>query len=131
MSTQNYDTVKKQIIEAMKAKDNDTRDFARVVKAEFDRKGDGQPLPEVDAVKILKSLKTVAEENKNQFELDYINGYLPKEMTEAEIEAWIKENIDFSQFKAPIAAIGAVSKALGAGASGETVKAAIMKLTAK
>lgn len=128
MSTAIYDAIKKEIIEAMKRGDTANRDFARVVKAEFDRKGDGRPLPDADAVKILKALKVTAEENKNQFELDFLARYLPAEMSEAEIEAWVRANIDFSQFKAPMAAIGAVTKALGPVAPGDKVRAVIEKI---
>lgn len=129
MSTAIYDAIKKEIIEAMKRGDAANRDFARVVKAEFDRKGDGRPLPDTDAVKILKALKVTAEENKNQFELDFLDRYLPTEMSEAEIEAWVRANIDFSQFKAPMAAIGAVTKALGPAAPGDKVRKVIERIT--
>lgn len=129
MGTEIYDRIKKTIIEAMKAGDVPTRDFARVVKAELDRKGDGRPLPDADAVKILKALKVTAEENKNGFEIEFLNGYLPAEMDEAAIEAWVKANIDFTQFKAPMAAIGAVTKALGPAAPGDKVRAVIERIT--
>lgn len=39
-------------------------------------------------------------------------------MSEEELEAWIREHIDFSQFKTPLAAIGAVTKALAPGPPG-------------
>ncbi|MDX2004670.1 MAG: GatB/YqeY domain-containing protein [Meiothermus sp.] len=129
MGTEIYDRIKKTIIEAMKAGDVPTRDFARVVKAEMDRKGDGRPLPDADAVKILKALKVTAEENKNGFEVEFLNGYLPTEMDEAAIEDWVKANIDFAQFKAPMAAIGAVTKALGPAAPGDKVRAVIERIT--
>jgi uncharacterized protein YqeY len=120
-----YEDIKKQIVDSMKSGDTHSRDFARVVKAEFDRKGDGRPLPDGDAVKILKALKVTAEENQNAFELAFLERYLPQEMSEAEIEAWVRANIDFSQFKAPMAAIGAVTKALGPAAPGDRVRRVI------
>ena len=129
MSTAIYDQIKKTILEAMKRSDAPTRDFARVVKAELDRKGDGQPLPDSDSVKILKALKVTAEENKKQFEIDFLNQYLPTELDEAAIEAWVRSNIDFSQFKVPMAAIGAVTKALGPAAPGDKVRAVIERIT--
>lgn len=120
-----YEDIKKQIVDSMKSGDTQSRDFARVVKAEFDRKGDGRPIPDADAVKILKALKVTAEENKNDFEVGFLERYLPSEMSEAEIEAWVRANIDFSQFKAPMAAIGAVTKALGPAAPGDRVRKVI------
>jgi hypothetical protein len=50
-------------------------------------------------------------------------------MSEAEIAAWVQANIDFSQFKAPMAAIGAVTKALGPAAPGDRVRKVIEGLT--
>jgi uncharacterized protein YqeY len=50
--------------------------------------------------------------------VEFLDRFLPNEMSEEELEAWIRENIDFSQFKTPLAAIGAVTKALGPRAPG-------------
>lgn len=52
-----YEAIKETIKEAMKARDQKTLDFARVVKAELDRKGDGKPLPDEEAVKVLRPSK--------------------------------------------------------------------------
>lgn len=131
MSTSIYEAVKKEIVEAMKRGDTATRDYARVVKAELDRKGDGRPLPDADAAKILKALRVTAEENQNAFELAFLDKYLPQELSEAEIEAWIKANIDFSSLKSPMAAIGIVTKALGPAAPGERVKKVVEKMLAQ
>lgn len=128
MSTIIYDGIKKEIVEAMKAGDTTSRDFARVVKAELDRKGDGRPLPDADAVKILKALRVTAEENKNSFEIAFLDKYLPKEMSEDEIEAWVRANVDFGSLKSPMAAIGVVTKALGPVAPGDRVKRVIEKI---
>jgi len=128
MSTSIYEAIKKEIVEAMKRGDTATRDFARVVKAELDRKGDGRPLPDADAAKILKALRVTAEENQNAFELAFLDRYLPKELSEAEIEAWVRANVDFSQLKSPMAAIGIVTRALGPSAPGERVKQVIEKI---
>jgi len=128
MSTIIYDGVKKEIVEAMKAGDTRSRDFARVVKAELDRKGDGRPLPDVDAVKILKALRVTAVENQNAFETTFLDKYLPQEMGEDEIEAWVRANVDFGSLKSPMAAIGVVTKALGPVAPGDRVKRVIEKI---
>ncbi|WP_243027417.1 GatB/YqeY domain-containing protein [Thermus albus] len=123
-----YEAIKETIKEAMKARDQKTLDFARVVKAELDRKGDGKPLPDTEAVKVLKALREIAQEQGNAFEVEFLDRFLPKEMSEEEIEAWIRENIDFSQFKTPLAAIGVVTKALGPRAPGEKVRRVIERL---
>ncbi|AFV75685.1 GatB/YqeY domain-containing protein [Thermus oshimai] len=123
-----YEAIKEAIKEAMKARDQKTLDFARVVKAELDRKGDGKPLPDEEAVKVLKALKEIALEQGNAFEVEFLDRFLPKEMTEEEIEAWIRENLDLSQFKNPLAAIGVVTKALGPKAPGDKVRRVIEKM---
>jgi len=123
-----YEAIKKEIVEAIKRGDTLTRDYARVVKAELDRKGDGRPLPDVDAVKILKALRVTAQENQNAFEAAFLDKYLPQEMSEEEIEAWIKAHIDFSSLKSPMAAIGQVTKALGPVAPGDRVKRVVEKM---
>jgi uncharacterized protein YqeY len=128
VSTAIYDAIKKTILEAMKAKDQPTLDFARVIKAEMDRKGDGRPLPDAEAVKILKALRVTAEETGNRFDLEFLDRFLPREMSEEEIEAWVRANIDFSQFKAPLAAIGAVTRALGPAAPGDKVRKVIERI---
>lgn len=128
MSTAIYDAIKKTIVEAMKAKDQPTLDFARVIKAEMDRKGDGRPLPDAEAVKILKALRVTAEETGNRFDLEFLDRFLPKEMSEEEIEAWVRANIDFSQFKTPLAAIGVVTRALGPAAPGDRVRKVIERV---
>ncbi len=124
-----YEAIKETIKEAMKARDQKTLDFARVVKAELDRKGDGKPLPDAEAVKVLRALREIALEQGNTFEVEFLDRFLPKEMSEEELEAWIRENIDLSQFKTPLAAIGAVTKALGPRAPGEKVRRVIERLT--
>ncbi len=131
MSASIYEAIKKEIVEAMKRGDTATRDYARVVKAELDRKGDGRPLPDADAVKILKALRVTAEENQNAFELAFLDRYLPQEMSESEIEAWIRANVDFASLKSPMAAIGIVTKALGPAAPGDRVKKVVEKIVAQ
>ncbi|MCX7739731.1 MAG: hypothetical protein RML14_01585 [Meiothermus sp.] len=128
MSTAIYEAIRREIVEAMKRGDVQSRDYARVVKAELDRKGDGRPLPDAEAVKILKALRVTAEENQNAFELAFLDRYLPKEMSEEEIEAWIRANVDFSQLKSPMAAVGLATKALGPAAPGERVRRVVERL---
>ena len=107
-----YEAIQATIKEAMKARDERTLAFARVVKAELDRKGDGKPLPDEEAVKVLKALKEIALEQGNAFEAEFLDRFLPKEMSEEELEAWIREHVDLSQFKNPLAAIGVVGTLL-------------------
>lgn len=54
--------------------------------------------------------------------LEILEAYLPKMATEEEIAAWAKANIDLSQFKSPMQAMGPVMKHFGKSADGNVVK---------
>ena len=54
--------------------------------------------------------------------LQVLESYLPRMATEDEIMAWTKENIDLSQFKSPMQAMGAIMKHFGKTADGNMVK---------
>jgi len=53
--------------------------------------------------------------------------YLPKEAGSEEIEVWIKDNIDFSQYKNKMQAMGPIMKQFK-GADGNIVKQILMKV---
>ncbi len=53
--------------------------------------------------------------------------YLPKQATEEEILAWIKENIDFANYKNKMQAMGPIMKHFK-GCDGNFVKSIIMEL---
>ena len=54
--------------------------------------------------------------------LEILESYLPKMAGEEEITAWVKENVDLSQFKSPMQAIGPIMKHFGKSADGNIVK---------
>ena len=54
--------------------------------------------------------------------LEILERYLPKMATEEEIAAWAKENIDLSQFKSAMQAMGPIMKHFGKSADGNVVK---------
>ncbi|MBU4034189.1 MAG: GatB/YqeY domain-containing protein [Proteobacteria bacterium] len=54
--------------------------------------------------------------------LEILESYLPKMATEEEIAAWAKENIDLSQFKNAMQAMGPIMKHFGKSADGNVVK---------
>ena len=53
--------------------------------------------------------------------MEILQSYLPKQVTREEIEAWIKENIDFSQYKNKMQAMGTIMKQFGKTADGKQV----------
>ncbi len=63
---------------------------------------------------------------------DYLQAlelYLPQMASEEEIMAWTKANIDLSQFKSPMQAMGAIMKHFGKTADGNVVKKILGSMT--
>ncbi len=60
--------------------------------------------------------------------LEILELYLPKMATEEEITAWAKENIDLSQFKSAMQAMGPIMKHFGKSADGNVVKKVLADL---
>ena len=128
---------------AMKQKNAPARDAIRLVMAEFPKltvpltlesgkkttrpKKPGE-ITDDDILSIarglIKSEKTVLEikgEDSSPY-LRILESYLPQMAGPAEIEAWIRENIDFSGLKSPMQAMGPIMKHFGQTADGNTVQ---------
>ena len=96
---------------------------------------DKKELSDDEAVKILKKLmkseKEVLEkkgdETNSRF-IKIIENYLPKMATEADITQWIEQNIDFSEFKNKMQAMGLIMKHFGATADGNAVKKILQRM---
>jgi uncharacterized protein YqeY len=126
--------IKKDLSAAIKEKNEDKKDTLRVVLGEFGRL-DKKELSDDEVVKILKKLikseKEVLEqkgETTDSAFIEIIEHYLPKMAAEAEIIAWIQQNIDFSQFKNKMQAMGLIMKHFGATADGNTVREILQKM---
>ena len=137
---------------SMKNKDVTVRDTVRLIMAEFPKltvpltlesgkKTTRPKKPEeitdddiVDIVKgLIKSEKTVLEikgEDASPY-LRILESYLPRMIGPAAIEAWIRENIDFSGLKSPMQAMGPIMKHFGNTADGNTVREILSRLLKK
>jgi len=73
---------------------------------------------------LVKSERTVLElTNAETSEyLEILESYMPKMATREEVVDWIKENMDFSQFKNKMQAMGTIMKHFGKLADGKMVK---------
>jgi uncharacterized protein YqeY len=72
---------------------------------------------------LIKSEHIVLEakqENSSEY-LQALETYLPRQVSQEEIVAWIKANIDFGQFKNKMQAMGAIMKHFGKTADGKLV----------
>jgi len=126
--------IKKDLTRAMKDKDAVRKDALRVVLGEFGR-AETKALPDKEVVRILKKLvkseKELLEKKGGETESEYlriIEDYLPKMATEAEIAAWISENIDFSRFKNKMQAMRPIMQHFGDRADGDTVKQMLQRM---
>ena len=126
--------IKKDLAAAMMAKDGDTKSALRVVLGELAR-SDQKTLPDEAVVKILQKLvkaeKEVIEKQGGGPDTAFIGvveGYLPKMATDDEIRAWISANIDFSQYKNKMQAMGPIMKHFGPNADGTRVRQLLQKM---
>jgi uncharacterized protein YqeY len=128
--------IKKDLMGAMKAKDKEKKSTLRVIMGEFAR-SDTKELADEAVIKILKKLiksekETLAQKGSDEETafIQIIETYLPQMASEKEIVAWVHENIDFSQFKSKMQAMGAIMKHFGARADGNAVKDILQELQA-
>ncbi len=142
MSISLYDKLKKDLKMAMLQKDPSVRDTMRQIMAEFPKltiplilesgKKSTRPkkpdeITDDDILGIIKGLvkseQTVLEIKKEETSeyLKILQSYLPATASREEIAVWIKANIDFSQFKNKMQAIGPVMKHFGKLADGKQV----------
>ena len=142
MSISLYEKLKKDLKIAMRQKDFSVRDTIRQIMAEFPKltvpltlesgkKSTRPKKPEeitdddiLGIIKgLLKSEQTVLEFKKQETSeyLEILQAYLPAMASREEIAAWIKANIDFSQFKNKMQAMGPVMKHFGKLADGKLV----------
>jgi uncharacterized protein len=126
--------IKTDLSAAIKARDENKKDALRVILGEFGRL-DKKELSDDEAVKILKKLikseKEVLEQKGDTGDsafIEIVESYLPKMAADEEISAWIRQNIDFSQYKNKMQAMGVIMKHFGAAADGNAVKEILQKM---
>ena len=137
-----HDKLREDLRKAMLNKDQEVRNTLRLIIAEFPKltvpitlesgkKSTRLKKPEEiiddDVIGIIKGLtkseQTVLEITGHSTSdyLEILQSYLPKMIDKEEITTWIKENVDFSQYKNKMQAIGPVIKHFGKLADGKLV----------
>jgi uncharacterized protein YqeY len=145
-----HDKIKADLKVAMLNRDTDVRDIIRVVMGEYPkltvpiilesgkktfRVKKPEEITDDDLLGIIRSLvkseKTVLElKNKESSPyLDLLGSYLPKMASREEVGAWIGKNIDFSEFKSPMQAMGTIMKHFGKMADGNMVKSLLQEMS--
>ena len=76
--------IKDDMVQAMREKNVELRDFLRVVMAEFSR--EGKELPDERVIAILKKLSANAAELNNDSEVKMLNKYLPSMLGPVQIK---------------------------------------------
>ena len=142
MSVSLLDKLKADLKHSMLNKDVDARSAIRQIMAEFPkltvpitlksgkkstRLKTNEEITNDDIVGIIQGLtksERMVLEAKNEESsayLDILKLYLPKMASREEIIAWIRENIDFSDFKNKMQAMGSIMKHFGKQADGKMV----------
>ncbi len=141
--------IREDLKKAMLNKDQEVRNTLRLIIAEFPKltvpitlesgkKSTRLKKPEEisndDVIGIIKGLtkseQTVLEitgQTSSDY-LEILQSYLPKMIDKEEITIWIKNNIDFSQFKNKMQAMGPVMKHFGKLADGKLVNQILKEL---
>ena len=95
---------------------------------EFAR-AESKELSDDEVIKVLKKLiksekETLAQQGSDEDTpfIQIIETYLPQMASEDEILAWVSGNIDVSQFKSKMQAMGPIMKHFGARADGNVVR---------
>ena len=137
-----HDKLRADLKKAMLEKNEQVRNTLRLIMAEFPkltvpltlesgkkstRLKKPEEITDDDVIGIIRGLvkseQTVmaATGEKTSVYLDILQSYLPKMVDEEEIISWIRDNIDFSQFKNRMQAMGPVMKHFGKLADGKRV----------
>ena len=149
MSMSLLEKIRQDLKTAMRSKDNAVRDTVRQIMSEFPnltvpitlesgKKTTRLKKPEeitnddvIDIIrKLVKSEKTLlaAKKEESSAYLETLERYLPQMATRAAISDWIKENVDLSEFKSPMQAMGPIMKHFGKQADGSLVKQILQDL---
>ncbi len=113
--------------DSMKAKDEARTSALRVVLGEFQRQVKKE-LSDQEVQGIIRKLvksenELLAKSGDGSSEyLTVLEGYLPKQPTEAEIREWIDNNIDMADFKNRMQAMKPIMGNFGGAADGNMVK---------
>jgi uncharacterized protein YqeY len=145
-----HDKIKLDLKNSMLQKQNHIRDAIRVIMGEYPkltvpitlesgkktfRVKKPEEITDDDLLGIIRGLakseKSVLELQKKESSpyLQVLESYLPKMADKDEVLAWIKENIDFADYKSPMQAMGTIMKHFGKLADGNMVKGLLQELS--
>lgn len=112
---------------AMKARDTERTGAIRILMGEFARQPE-KVLSDEQVIAIVKKLiksereLLAAQKQEGSPFLTIMEEYLPKQASEQEVFAWVKENIDFSAFGNKMQAMRPIMQHFGSAVDGNVVK---------
>ena len=145
-----HNKIKLDLKNAMLLKRNEIRDTIRVIMGEYPkltvpitlesgkktfRVKKAEEITDDDLLGIIRSLvkseKTILELQKKETSpyLQVLETYLPRMAGRDEVLAWINGNIDFTEYKSPMQAMGTVMKHFGKLADGNMVKGLLQEMS--
>jgi hypothetical protein len=126
--------IKKDLMQAMKAKDDEKKNTLRIVMGEFAR-AETKALSDDDVVKVLKKLTKSERETMERSGrtgdspyIEILESYLPKMASDDELRQWIADNVDFSKYKNKMQAMKDIMGHFGSAADGNSVKDILQKM---
>ncbi len=121
------DKIKNDLRIAMKEKNDFKKCVIRIIMGEMARKTKKE-FDDKEVISIIKKLVNSEKEflkSKSQDTSDFLiilESYLPKLVSEETIKSWIKDNINFSEFKNKMQAMSPIMNNFGISADGNIVK---------
>lgn len=112
---------------ALKARDKERAGAIRILKGEFQR----QPEKELSDDQVIGIIKKLIKSERELLDasgggsseyIEILQGYLPQQVGEEEVRAWIRENIDFSSFGNKMQAMRPIMTHFGSSVDGAAVK---------
>ncbi|RJP93744.1 MAG: hypothetical protein C4518_06065 [Desulfobacteraceae bacterium] len=128
-----HEKIKKDLMLAMKEKDEEKKNALRVMMGEFAR-ADKKELSDDEVIGVAKKLiKSEREtlglsggQGDNRY-IEILETYLPKMASDDEIWEWVAKHIDFASYKNKMQAMKDIMNHFGARADGNQVKNILMK----
>ncbi len=126
--------IKKDMVQSMKARDDEKKGALRVVMGEFGR-AETKALSDDEVMKILKKLakserETLAQSGRSGDSryIEILESYLPKMASDDSLRQWIIKNIDFSKYKNKMQSMKDIMGHFGSAADGSRVKDILQKM---
>lgn len=141
--------MREDLKDALRGKNTAVKDAIRIIMAEFPKltvpltlasgKKSSRPKrpEEITDDEIVGIIQGLVKSEKQTLELiggesseylEILQGYLPRQAAREEIEAWVRKNIDFSQYKSPMQAMGPIMKHFGKKADGKQVRQILQEM---